>query len=179
MPRRRGWVRRDRLHTLMRVDLTSSKCRPGGIVSGPDACGFPSRSQGGLSFQGGSDPMNQNQNFNLNVNGKDHTADADPDMPLLYPLRNDVGWNNPHFGCGLAQCGGCTVHRDGQPIRSCITPISSVGDAKIVTLAGLGTPEKPHPLQTAYVEEQVPQCGYCINGWIMTAAAFLRDKKKP
>jgi len=119
------------------------------------------------------------QRFTLNVNGKDHTVDADPDMPLLYALRNDVGLNNPHFGCGLAQCGACTVHLDGQAIRSCATPVSAVGDGKVVTLAGLGTPEKPHPLQIAYVEEQVPQCGYCINGWIMTAAAFLRDKKKP
>jgi nicotinate dehydrogenase subunit A len=119
------------------------------------------------------------QRFSLNVNGKVHSVDADPNMPLLYALRNDIGLNNPHFGCGLAQCGACTVHLDGQPIRSCITPVSSVGDSKVVTLAGLGTPEKPHPLQTAYVEEQVPQCGYCINGWIMTAAAFLRDNKKP
>jgi nicotinate dehydrogenase subunit A len=119
------------------------------------------------------------QKFTLNVNGKDHTVEADPDMPLLYALRNDVGLNNPHFGCGLAQCGACTVHIDGQAIRSCVTPVSSVGSGKVVTLAGLGTPEKPHPLQTAYIEEQVPQCGYCINGWIMTAAAFLRDKKKP
>jgi nicotinate dehydrogenase subunit A len=119
------------------------------------------------------------QTFTLNVNGKDHKVEADPDMPLLYALRNDIGLNNPHFGCGLAQCGACTVHIDGQAIRSCVTPVSSVGDGKVVTLAGLGTPEKPHPLQTAYVEEQVPQCGYCINGWIMTAAAFLRDKKKP
>jgi nicotinate dehydrogenase subunit A len=119
------------------------------------------------------------QKFTLNVNGRDHTVDVDPDMPLLYALRNDIGLNNPHFGCGLAQCGACTVHLDGQPIRSCVTPVSAVGNAKVVTLAGLGTPEKPHPLQTAYVEEQVPQCGYCINGWIMTAAAFLRDKKKP
>jgi nicotinate dehydrogenase subunit A len=119
------------------------------------------------------------QTFKLNVNGHDHTVDADPDMPLLYALRDDIGLNNPHFGCGLAQCGACTVHLDGQPIRSCITPLSVVGESKIVTLAGLGAPETPHPLQTAYVEEQVPQCGYCINGWIMTAAAFLRDKKKP
>ena len=119
------------------------------------------------------------QKFTLNVNGKPHTVDADPDMPLLYALRNDLGLNNPHFGCGLAQCGACTVHLDGQPIRSCITPMSAVGGAKVVTLAGLGTPENPHPLQKAYVEEQVPQCGYCINGWIMTAAAFLRDNKKP
>jgi nicotinate dehydrogenase subunit A len=122
-------------------------------------------------------PMSQK--FNLTVNGKAHTIDADPDMPLLYALRDDVGLNNPHFGCGLAQCGACTVQLDGQAIRSCVTPLSAVGNGKIVTLAGLGTPEKPHPLQTAYIEEQVPQCGYCINGWIMTAAAFLRDKKKP
>ncbi len=119
------------------------------------------------------------QRFSLNVNGKSHEVDVDPDMPLLYALRNDIGLNNPHFGCGLAQCGACTVHLDGQPIRSCITPVNTVGESRIVTLVGLGTPDKPHPLQRAYVEEQVPQCGYCINGWIMTAAAFLRDKKKP
>jgi nicotinate dehydrogenase subunit A len=119
------------------------------------------------------------QSYSLNVNGTVHKIEADEDMPLLYALRDDLGLNNPHFGCGLAQCGACTVHVDGQPARSCITPVSSVGDSKVVTLAGLGTPDKPHPLQTAYVEEQVPQCGYCINGWIMTAAAFLRDNKKP
>jgi nicotinate dehydrogenase subunit A len=119
------------------------------------------------------------QRFTLNVNGKVHSVDADPDMPLLYALRNDIGINNPHFGCGLAQCGACTVHLDGQAIRSCVTPVSAVGNGKVVTLAGLGTPEKPHPLQKAYVEEQVPQCGYCINGWIMTAAAFLATTKKP
>jgi nicotinate dehydrogenase subunit A len=115
----------------------------------------------------------------LDVNGKSHTIDADPDMPLLYALRNDLGLNNPHFGCGLAQCGACTVHLNGQAIRSCITPVSAVGDGKVVTLAGLGTPEKPHPIQTAYVEEQVPQCGYCIYGWIMSAAALLQQTKKP
>lgn len=115
----------------------------------------------------------------LNVNGRDQTIDADPDMPLLYALRNDLGLNNPHFGCGLAQCGACTVHLDGEPIRSCSTPLSAVGDGKITTLAGLGTPEKPHPLQQAYIEEQVPQCGYCVNGWIMTAASFLKRTKNP
>ena len=119
------------------------------------------------------------QSFTLTVNGKQHRVEADPDMPLLYALRNDVGLNNPHFGCGLAQCGACTVHLDGQPIRSCVTPMSAVGSGKITTLAGLGTAEKPHPLQTAYVEEEVSQCGYCINGWIMTAAAFLETKKRP
>ena len=117
--------------------------------------------------------------FTLNVNGKTHSVDADPDMPLLYALRDDIGLNNPHFGCGLAQCGACTVHMDGQPVRSCITTVADAAGHRIVTLAGLGTPEKPHPLQTAYVEEQVTQCGYCINGWIMTAAAFLKDNKKP
>jgi nicotinate dehydrogenase subunit A len=119
------------------------------------------------------------QTGSIPVNGTDHKVDVDPDMPLLYALRNDIGLNNPHFGCGLAKCGACTVHLDGQPVRSCITPVSAVGNGRIVTLAGLGTPQKPHPLQTAYVEEQVPQCGYCINGWIMTAAAFLRDNKNP
>jgi nicotinate dehydrogenase subunit A len=119
------------------------------------------------------------QKFTLNVNGKAQTVDADPDMPLLYALRNDLGLNNPQFGCGLAQCGACTVHMDGNAISPCITPISSVGDAKVVTMSGLGTPEKPHPLQAAYVEEEVTQCGYCINGWVMTGAAFLNRTKKP
>jgi len=115
----------------------------------------------------------------LDVNGSAHTIDADPDMPLLYALRNDLNLNNPHFGCGLAQCGACTVHIDGKAVRSCVTPLSAIGAGKVVTLAGLGTPEKPHPIQAAYVEEEVPQCGYCINGWIMTAAALLNRNKKP
>ena len=115
--------------------------------------------------------------FTLDVNGKQHRIDVDPDMPLLYALRDDIGLNNPKFGCGLAQCGACTVHLDGQAVRSCVTPVSDAAGRKIVTLAGLGTPEKPHPLQTAYVQEQVTQCGYCVNGWIMTAAAVL--KKNP
>jgi nicotinate dehydrogenase subunit A len=119
------------------------------------------------------------EKFSLIVNGQTHSVEADAEMPLLYALRDDLGLNNPHFGCGLAQCGACAVLLNGQPIRTCVTPLSAVGDAKITTLAGLGTPDKPHPLQTVYIEEQVPQCGYCINGWIMTAAAFLRDNKKP
>ena len=119
------------------------------------------------------------ETFHLRVNGTSHKIEADPDMPLLYALRDDLGLNNPKFGCGLAQCGACTVHIDGQAIRSCVTAVSDVGKGKVVTLAGLGTPQKPHPVQKAYVEEQVPQCGYCINGWIMTAAAFLNENKKP
>ena len=117
--------------------------------------------------------------IDLDVNGQIHAIDADPDMPLLYALRNELALNNPHFGCGLAQCGACTVQVDGQPVRSCVTPVSAVGKSKVVTLAGLGTPEKPHPVQKAFVEEQVPQCGYCLNGWIMTAAALLREVPHP
>jgi aerobic-type carbon monoxide dehydrogenase small subunit (CoxS/CutS family) len=93
-------------------------------------------------------------------------------------LRDDLGMNNPQFGCGLAQCGACTVHLDGQAIRSCITPISDA-QGQITTLSGLGTPDKPHPLQAAYVEEEVTQCGYCLNGWIMTSAALLKENPKP
>src|SRR6516162_493203 len=120
-----------------------------------------------------------NQRFSLNVNGTTHAVEVDPEMPLLYALRNDVGLNNPHFGCGLAQCGACTVHVDGAPTRSCSVPVSAAAAAKITTLAGLGTSEKPDPLQAAFIAEQVPQCGYCLNGWIMTAAALLRDTPHP
>jgi len=112
------------------------------------------------------------------VDGKAVAVDADPNMPLLYALRNDLEMSNPHFGCGLAQCGACTVHLEGEAVRSCVMPLSAVAGKKVTTLTGLGTPKKPHPLQTAWVEEQVPQCGYCINGWIMTAAAFLRKYPK-
>jgi aerobic-type carbon monoxide dehydrogenase small subunit (CoxS/CutS family) len=113
------------------------------------------------------------------VDGKTVTVNADPNMPLLYALRNDLKMSNPHFGCGLAQCGACTVHLNGEAVRSCVMPLSAVAGKKVTTLKGLGTPEKPHPLQAAYVQEQVPQCGYCINGWIMTAATLLNEKKKP
>lgn len=119
------------------------------------------------------------ERYTLRVNGVSHTINADPDMPLLYALRDDLGLPNPHFGCGLAQCGACTVHMDGIATRSCVTPVAKAAGHEVTTLNGLGTPEKPHPLQTAYVEEQVVQCGYCINGWMMTAAAFLKTNKKP
>jgi nicotinate dehydrogenase subunit A len=103
----------------------------------------------------------------------------DPEMPLLYALRDDLGLHGPRFGCGLGQCGACTVHLDGRAVRSCVTPISSVGKKKIVTLEGLGTLEKLHPVQKAFIEEQAAQCGYCINGMIMEAAAFLASNKGP
>jgi nicotinate dehydrogenase subunit A len=117
--------------------------------------------------------------YRVKVNGTVHMIEADPDMPLLYALRDNLQLSNPHFGCGLSQCGACTVHLNGVPARSCVTPMSKLGNAEVTTLEGLGTPEHPHPLQTAYVEEEVPQCGYCLNGWIMTAAAFLKTKKRP
>jgi len=115
----------------------------------------------------------------LNVNGKDIVADVeDPKMPLLYFLRNDLGLHGPRFGCGLGQCGACTVHIDAVAVRSCIYPIGAV-NGKVVTLEGLGTPDKPHPLQQAFIESQAVQCGYCINGMIMQAAALLKRKPKP
>ena len=116
--------------------------------------------------------------YRLTVDGKPVTLNAEPEMPLLYALREDLGMNNPHFGCGLAQCGACTVHLDGEPVRACVMPVSAAAGKTVTTLKGLGTPAKPHPLQAAYVEEQVPQCGYCVNGWIMTAAAILRKNPK-
>ena len=115
----------------------------------------------------------------LTVDGAPRELDADPTMPLLYALRSELGLINPKFGCGLAQCGACTVHLDGQPVRACVTPVVSAKGRTVTTIAGLGTPERPHPLQAAYVAEQVPQCGYCLSGWLMTAAAFLRDTPKP
>ncbi|HWI13236.1 MAG TPA: (2Fe-2S)-binding protein [Burkholderiales bacterium] len=113
------------------------------------------------------------------VDGKAAAVTSDPGMPLLYALRSDLALNNPKFGCGRAQCGACTVQVDGQPVRSCVTPLSAVAGKRITTLAGLGTADKPHPLQTAYIEEQVPQCGYCISGWMMTAAALLEANPRP
>src|SRR5262249_46228475 len=114
----------------------------------------------------------------LTVDGRAVTVNADPSMPLLYALRNDLKMGNPHFGCGLAQCGACPVPREGGAVRAGVLPLSAAAGKKVTTLKGLGTPDKPHPLQAAWVEEQVPQCGYCINGWIMTAAAVLKKNPK-
>jgi len=117
----------------------------------------------------------------LTVNGKRVTINYDdPAMPLLYVLRDNLGLNGPRFGCGLGQCGACTVHIDGKAVRSCVTPLSTVDTMqKVVTLEGLGSPEKPHPLQKAFIDEQAVQCGYCVNGMIMQLAAFLAKNKKP
>jgi len=117
----------------------------------------------------------------LTVNGKRvRITIDDPDMPLLYVLRDNLALRGPRFGCGLAQCGACTVHVDGKAVRSCVTPLSSLEpNQRVVTLEGLGTPAKPHPVQSAFIAEQAVQCGYCINGMIMESAAFLARNKKP
>ena len=115
----------------------------------------------------------------LIVNGTEHEVNAAPDTPLLYVLRNDLGLTGPKFGCGLGQCGACMVHIDGVAIRSCTTPVSSAARGPITTIEGLGTPGKPHPVQQAFIEEQAAQCGYCINGMIMTTAALLARNKQP
>jgi nicotinate dehydrogenase subunit A len=117
----------------------------------------------------------------LNVNGKRVSITYDdPQMPLLYALRDNLGLHGPRFGCGLGQCGACAVHIDGAAVRSCITPLATVSDKqKVVTLEGLGSLQKPHPVQKAFIDEQAAQCGYCINGMIMESAAFLAKNKKP
>ncbi|NIA27713.1 MAG: 2Fe-2S iron-sulfur cluster binding domain-containing protein [Desulfobulbaceae bacterium] len=117
--------------------------------------------------------------INLNVNDKEVQLDVEPDTPLLYALRNDLELNGPKFGCGVAQCGTCTVLVDGNPVRSCVMPVAAVVGRKIVTLEGLGSREKPHPLQAAFIKEQAMQCGYCANSMMMTAAAFLEKNKNP
>ena len=117
----------------------------------------------------------------LNVNGKQVSITIeDPDMPLLYALRDNLALQGPRFGCGLAQCGACTVHVDGNAVRSCVTALSSIdAGQRVVTLEGLGTADKPHPVQRAFIDEQAVQCGYCINGMIMESAAFLAANRKP
>jgi len=116
---------------------------------------------------------------NLRVNGRAHTVDVDPTTPLLYVLGDDLGLNGPKFGCGLGQCGACTVIVKGQAIRSCVTPVSTVAGADITTLEGLGTADKPHPIQQAFIDEQAAQCGFCLSGVIMTAKALVDRTPKP
>ena len=115
----------------------------------------------------------------LKVNGSERQVPAEPDAPLLYVLRNDLALNGAKFGCGLEQCGACTVLLDGVPTRSCVHTIQEVGDQEVTTIEGLGTSEKPHPLQQAFIDEQAAQCGYCINGMIMTAKALLDRMPHP
>jgi nicotinate dehydrogenase subunit A len=115
----------------------------------------------------------------LNVNGQMHIVDVDPECPLLYVLRDDLAFNNPRFGCGLGQCGACTVIVNGQAVRSCVLPVAAAVGKEIVTLEGLGARGNPHPVQTAFIEEQAIQCGYCLNGWVMTAKALLDKNPHP
>ncbi len=119
------------------------------------------------------------QSLTLQVNGAAKSVSVEPDTPLLYILRNDLELNGPRFGCGLSQCGACTVLVDGRPTRSCVTAVSSLGTKSITTLEGLGSRDRMHPLQKAFIEEQAAQCGYCTNGMIMAAKALLDKTPKP
>ena len=114
----------------------------------------------------------------LRVNGQSHSLDVDPATPLLYVLGDDLGLRGPKYGCGLGQCGACTVIVKGQAVRSCITPVEAVAGSEITTLEGLGTTDKPHPIQKAFIDEQAMQCGFCINGVIMTAKVFVDRNPK-
>jgi nicotinate dehydrogenase subunit A len=115
--------------------------------------------------------------FTLQVNGETRTVGVrDPQEPLLYVLRNELGLTGAKYGCGLGQCGACTVIVDGEAVRSCVLPVSKVASKKVTTIEGLGTPEKPHPLQAAFIAEQAAQCGYCVTGMVMTGAALLGRK---
>jgi nicotinate dehydrogenase subunit A len=117
--------------------------------------------------------------ISLNVNGKNRRIDTDPDTPLLYVLREDSKLNGPKFGCDLAQCGACTVIMDGNAIRSCVTPVKTAQNRRVTTLEGLGSTKQLHPIQKAFVDEQAAQCGYCLNGMIMTTKALLDKNPKP
>jgi nicotinate dehydrogenase subunit A len=114
--------------------------------------------------------------LSLKVNGKQHTVDVEPETPLLYVLSDELGLRGPKFGCGMAQCGSCTVILRGHVVRSCVMPVSSVGPDEVTTLEGLGSPEKPHPLQQAFIDEGAAQCGFCLNGVILTAKSVLDQK---
>jgi aerobic-type carbon monoxide dehydrogenase small subunit (CoxS/CutS family) len=117
--------------------------------------------------------------INLRVNGQSHTVDVEPSTPLLYVLRNDLGLQGPRFGCGLGQCGACTVLIKGEPVRSCVRPVSAVQGVEVITLEGLAQDGKLHPVQQAWIDEQVPQCGFCQNGQILTATALLDKNPNP
>ncbi len=112
----------------------------------------------------------------LKVDGRQHTLDVDPTTPLLFVLADELGLRGPKFGCGMAQCGACTVILRRQPVRSCVMPVSAVGDGEVTTLDGLGSPERPHPLQQAFIDEGAAQCGFCLSGVILTAKALLDEK---
>jgi nicotinate dehydrogenase subunit A len=126
---------------------------------------FASKAGGGL--------LQTQKQFRLNVNGQHHSVAVDPETPLLFVLNDELGLRGPRFGCGMAQCGSCTVIMRSQVVRSCVMPVSAVGEAEVTTLEGLGTPERPHPIQQAFIDEGAAQCGYCLSGVILTAKALL------
>ncbi len=115
----------------------------------------------------------------ITVNGRRHRVQAPPDTLLLYVLRNELALKGPRFGCGLAQCGACTVHLGDEAVRSCVTPVAAAAGRAVTTIEGLGTADRPHPVQQAFIEEQAAQCGYCLSGMVMTAAALLRRTPRP
>jgi len=117
--------------------------------------------------------------YKLNVNGKSHSVNVDADTPLLYVLRDDLALKGPKFGCGLGQCGACTVHVDGMATRSCLLPVSTLAGKAVTTLEGLGSADKPGKLQQAFIDEQAAQCGYCVSGMIMSSAALLKSNPRP
>jgi nicotinate dehydrogenase subunit A len=117
--------------------------------------------------------------YNLRVNGEARVVDVDPDTPMLYVLRDNLALKGPKFGCGLAQCGACVIHVDGEAARSCVLPVEAVKGRAVITLEGLGTSAKPSKLQQAFIDEQAAQCGYCVNGMIMTSAALLAKNRNP
>lgn len=123
--------------------------------------------------------MGLQSGLQITVNGQRHDVAATPETPLLYVLRNELNLNGPKFGCGLSQCGSCTVHLGGAPIRSCVTPVADAVDAEITTLEGLGTADNLSPIQQAFIDEQAAQCGFCIPGMIMSGAALLAENPQP
>ncbi len=127
----------------------------------------------GVGFSGKKAETAPMESLTLKVNGQVHSVRVDPETPLLYVLQDDLQLRGPRFGCGMAQCGACTVILDGQTVRSCVKPVGDVRDAEILTLDGLGTPEKPHPLQQAFIDEGAAQCGFCLSGVILTTKAAL------
>jgi isoquinoline 1-oxidoreductase alpha subunit len=127
----------------------------------------------------GNTPSPESAPMQLNINGQSQTTNADPNTPLLWVLRDELKLTGTKFGCGIAACGACTVHVDGQAVRSCVVPVSAVAQQRIMTIESLGTDEQPHPLQSAWITEQVPQCGYCQSGMLMAAAALLRQNPNP
>jgi len=158
------------------VRLRQAGLVPGALDSSREPPYADNRKVDSQEFRSGSKGGSM---ISLTVNGKKHVVDASPDMPLLYVLRNDLGLNGPKFGCGLGQCGSCTVIMDGAAVSSCVTPIAKAEGRNILTLEGLGTLEKPHPLQKAFIEEQAAQCGYCANGMIMQSKALLDRTPDP